>query len=143
MNYKYDPILCMNVPVRKANDEDIKLVKTVASKNGYSVHIVEGAHGQRVVLTFKGESYKNPHMWLGSATQSNINSAIKVMEEFAKTKDDAVCVKGAEDKEVQFPSEKEAIEYCKENGINPHKIKLIGDKYVVNDALNRAIKMLG
>lgn len=37
------------------------------------------------------------------------------------------------DKDVSFPSEKEAIEYCKENGIDPHKIKTIGDKYVVSE----------
>lgn len=69
------------------HDEDIALVKTVASKNGYAVHIVEGSHGQRVVLTFKGESYKNPHMWLGVANQSNINSAVEMMKKFAKSKD--------------------------------------------------------
>ena len=33
--------------------------------------------------------------------------------------------------QIEFPSEKEAIEYCKENGIDPHKIALIGDKYVI------------
>lgn len=46
-------------------------------------------------------------------------------------------------KAIEFPSEKEAIEYCKENGINPHNIKPIGDKFVVNDkksVLDNAIK---
>ena len=33
--------------------------------------------------------------------------------------------------QIEFPSENEAIEYCKENGIDPHKIALIGDKYVI------------
>ena len=35
------------------------------------------------------------------------------------------------DKRIEFPSEKEAIEYCKENGIDLHKIALMGDKYVI------------
>lgn len=64
-------------------DEDIKLVKTIASKNGYSVHIVESKYGKRLVLTFKGESYKNPHMWLGEANEANKNKAIEMMNEFA------------------------------------------------------------
>ena len=67
----------------RACDNEIKLVKTVASKNGYSVHIVEGNHGKRVVLTFKGESYKNPHMWLGEDNESNKKKAIELMNEFA------------------------------------------------------------
>ena len=33
--------------------------------------------------------------------------------------------------QIEFPSEKEATEYCKENGIDPHKIALMGDKYVI------------
>ena len=37
----------------------------------------------------------------------------------------------ANDKSIEFPSEKEAIEYCKENGINPHGIILMGDKYII------------
>lgn len=32
---------------------------------------------------------------------------------------------------IEFPSEKEAIEYCRENGIDPHKIILMGDKYII------------
>ena len=35
------------------------------------------------------------------------------------------------DKQIEFPSEKEAIEYCKENDINPHGIILMGDKYII------------
>ena len=68
----------------KACDEDIKLVKTIASKNGYSVHIVESKYGKRLALTFKGESYKNPHMWLGEANEVNKNKAIEMMNEFAR-----------------------------------------------------------
>lgn len=67
----------------KVCDDEIRLVKTVASKNGYSVHIVEGSRGKRIVLTFKGESYKNPHMWLGEANESNKKKAIELMNEFA------------------------------------------------------------
>lgn len=37
------------------------------------------------------------------------------------------------DKQIEFPSEKEANEYCRENGIDPHKVKLIGDKYIVEE----------
>lgn len=50
-------------------------------------------------------------------------------------------------KSIQFPSEKEAIKYCKENGIDCHKIKLIGDKYIVtvkdSKVLDRAIRIIG
>lgn len=37
------------------------------------------------------------------------------------------------DKEISFPSEKEAIEYCKENNIDPHKVILKGDRYTVKE----------
>ena len=45
---------------------------------------------------------------------------------FCKTADEKVT-----DKQVEFPSEKEANEYCKENGIDPHNVILMGDKYIV------------
>ena len=32
---------------------------------------------------------------------------------------------------IIFPNEKEAIKYCKENNIDPHKIILMGDKYII------------
>ena len=32
------------------------------------------------------------------------------------------------DKQIEFPSQTEAIEYCKENDINPHGIILMGDR---------------
>lgn len=32
---------------------------------------------------------------------------------------------------IYFPSYKEAYEYCKENGLNPHGIFIVGTKYVV------------
>lgn len=35
------------------------------------------------------------------------------------------------DKQVEFHSEKEANEYCRENGIDPHNVILVGDKYIV------------
>lgn len=35
------------------------------------------------------------------------------------------------DKQVEFHSEKEANEYCRENGVDPHNVILIGDKYIV------------
>ena len=65
-------------------DADIKLIKTVEKKNGYAIHIVEGGYGERIVLTFPGESYSNPHMWLGENTPSNMNKAKKVLNDFAK-----------------------------------------------------------
>lgn len=45
---------------------------------------------------------------------------------FCKTADVNVA-----DKQVEFHSEKEANEYCRENGIDPHNVILIGDKYIV------------
>ena len=45
---------------------------------------------------------------------------------FCKTADEKVT-----DKQVEFPSEKEANEYCRENGIDPHNVILMGDKYTV------------
>jgi hypothetical protein len=65
-------------------DASIKLVKTVEKKNGYAIHIVEGGYGERIVLTFPGESYSNPHMWLGENNASNMNSAKKLLNDFAK-----------------------------------------------------------
>ena len=65
-------------------DADIKLVKTVEKKNGYAIHVVEGGYGERIVLTFPGESYSNPHMWLGENNPSNMNKAKKVLNDFAK-----------------------------------------------------------
>ena len=54
----------------------------------------------------------------------------------------------ANDKSIEFPSEKEAIEYCKENGINPHGIILMGDKYIIKTkdsnfktTMDKAIKL--
>ena len=65
-------------------DADIKLIKTVEKKNGYAIHVVEGGYGERIVLTFPGESYSNPHMWLGENNPSNMNKAKKVLNDFAK-----------------------------------------------------------
>ena len=65
-------------------DADIKLIKTVEKKNGYAIHVVEGGYGETIVLTFPGESYSNPHMWLGSNNPSNMNSAKKLLNDFAK-----------------------------------------------------------
>ena len=52
------------------------------------------------------------------------------------------------DKQIEFPSEKEAIEYCKENDINPHGIILMGDKYIIKTkdsgfktTMDKAIKL--
>lgn len=45
---------------------------------------------------------------------------------FCKTADEKVT-----DKQVEFPSEKEANEYCREHGIDPHNVILMSDKYIV------------
>ena len=35
------------------------------------------------------------------------------------------------DKQIEFHSEREANEYCRDNGIDPHNVILIGDKYII------------
>ena len=65
-------------------DSNVKLVKTVAKKNGYAIHIVSGEYGERIVLTFPGENYNNPHMWLGSNTPSNMSKAQELLAVFGK-----------------------------------------------------------
>ena len=62
---------------------------------------------------------------------------------FCKTADEKVT-----DKQVEFPSEKEANEYCRENGIDPHNVILMGDKYIIKTkdsgfrtTLDEAIRM--
>ena len=37
----------------------------------------------------------------------------------------------ATDKQIEFHSEKEANEYCRENDIDPHNVILMGDKYII------------
>ena len=37
----------------------------------------------------------------------------------------------ATDKQIEFHSEKEANEYCRENDIDPHNVILMGDKYTI------------
>lgn len=65
-------------------DADIKLIKTVEKKNGYAIHVVEGGYGETIVLTFPGESYSNPHMWLGRNNPSNMNNAKNLLNSFSK-----------------------------------------------------------
>ena len=62
---------------------------------------------------------------------------------FCKTADEKVT-----DKQVEFPSEKEANEYCRENGIDPHNVILMGDKYIIKTkdsdfrtTMDKAIRM--
>ena len=54
----------------------------------------------------------------------------------------------ATDKQIEFPSEKEANEYCRDNGIDPHGIILAGDKYIIKTkdsgfkiTMDKAIKL--
>ena len=72
-------------------DSNVKLVKTVAKKNGYAIHIVSGEYGERIVLTFPGENYNNPHMWLGSNTPSNMSKAQEMLLKFAARANDSKC----------------------------------------------------
>ena len=37
----------------------------------------------------------------------------------------------ATDKQIEFHSEREANEYCRENDIDPHNVILMGDKYTI------------
>ena len=37
----------------------------------------------------------------------------------------------ATDKQIEFHSEREANEYCRDNDIDPHNVILIGDKYTI------------
>ena len=37
----------------------------------------------------------------------------------------------ATDKQIEFHSEREANEYCRDNGIDPHNVILMGDKYTI------------
>ena len=37
----------------------------------------------------------------------------------------------ATDKQIEFHSEREANEYCRDNDIDPHNVILMGDKYVI------------
>ena len=37
----------------------------------------------------------------------------------------------ATDKQIEFHSESEANEYCRENDIDPHNVILMGDKYTI------------
>lgn len=54
----------------------------------------------------------------------------------------------ATDKQIEFPSEKEANEYCREHGIDPHNVILMGDKYIIKtkdsdfrNTMDKAIRM--
>lgn len=103
-------------------DSNVKLVKTVAKKNGYAIHIVSGEYGERIVLTFPGENYNNPHMWLGSNTPSNMSKAQEMLLGFAAIAKDSKC-KTAVDK---------AILSCDVNKAEGFKIY---NAYVRNDTL--------
>lgn len=63
-----------------------KLVKTVEKESGYAIHIIEGDFGQRIVLTFPGEHYTNPHMYLGEPTASNMSNAKNLLHKFSRNK---------------------------------------------------------
>lgn len=39
------------------------------------------------------------------------------------------------DRIIKFPSEREAIEYCKENNVNPSKIFIMGSVYAIREPI--------
>ena len=54
----------------------------------------------------------------------------------------------ANDKQIEFHSEREANEYCRDNDIDPHNVILMGDKYTIKTkdsdfrtTMDEAIKM--
>ena len=54
----------------------------------------------------------------------------------------------ATDKQIEFHSEREANEYCRENDIDPHNVILMGDKYIIKTkgsgfrtTMDKAIRM--
>ena len=54
----------------------------------------------------------------------------------------------ATDKQIEFHSEREANEYCRDNDIDPHNVILMGDKYVIKTkdsgfrtTMDKAIRM--
>lgn len=110
-------------------DSNVKLVKTVAKKNGYAIHIVSGEYGERIVLTFPGENYNNPHMWLGSNTPSNMSKAQEMLLKMAASSKDSKC-KTAVDKSIRA---------CDKIEFDPQDIryikKAIGSLKVANSLL--------
>lgn len=61
-----------------------KIIETIETKLGYGLYVIETEFGKRIVFTFPGETIRNPHMWLGDPTPSNISNAKKLFERFAK-----------------------------------------------------------
>ena len=52
------------------------------------------------------------------------------------------------DKQIEFHSEREANEYCRDNDIDPHNVILMGDKYIIKTkdsgfrtTMDKAIRM--
>ena len=126
----YDPILCMNVPYSvKTKDAEYKMEVTTYVIN-------EGQSGQYYGLKNKKNNqvlHSAPNNWkTKSGAKKWAESKGFVFVEDSKIIDKAIrnCTV---DKDIEFPSEKEAIEYCKENGLDPHKIILMGDKYIVRE----------
>lgn len=58
--------------------------KIIEKKNGFELGIVDKGNGERIYLAFPGETVNNPHMWLGSPTDTNIANAKKMFSQFAK-----------------------------------------------------------
>ena len=122
---KYDPILCMMVP------DSVKMED--ASWKAWSLYIdgkfVKAFNSEmppiKEAKTYMKENYPNKVAKLSRNTGSASGYTISAKD--SKTLDEAIRSCDM----LEFPSEKEAIEYCKENNIDPHKIILMRDKYII------------
>lgn len=100
-------------------------------------------NGAKVVITHYDKEGQVGYTVNGTAHRSTEESLSRMLKVNGYTKDEKAVDKAIKTCDTEFPSEKEAIEYCKENGIDPHNIKPIGDKFVVNDkksVLDKAIR---
>lgn len=115
----YDPILCMNVPY------------SVKTKDAMFNVVYKTDSGTMQAL-LKAENEKEAENKVRVREGNKFKSLIGVKKMGDSAIDKAIrnCIV---DKDIEFPSEKEAIEYCKENGLDPHKIILMGDKYIVRE----------
>lgn len=124
---KYDPILCMMVD-DSVNTKDAMFVQLRFSSGrteGAKLEESEYREYAEALLKKYGEKMvtlsKNGKVIATYMNRSKLFNDSKIIDEAIRS-----C-----DAFVEFPSEKEAIEYCKENNINPHKIILAGDKYII------------
>lgn len=107
---RYDPILCMMV------DDSVKTIDSSEYDKWLKQNETEASNENLVkyLMEVKGFTKENAMKYAKGKTHDSLDKAIRSCDAF-----------------IEFPSEKEAIEYCKENSIDPHKIILAGDKYII------------